>query len=263
MANISAHKPGSFCWTELATSDQSGAKSFYGQLFGWTPEDNPMGPDEIYTIFKLKDLGAAAAYTLRPDQRQRGVPVHWSVYIAVENCDATAKRAAELGGTVLMPPFDVMSAGRMAVIHDPIGAVFSIWQAKGTPGIGVHNEEGAFCWADLLTKDRDRAVDFYGALFGWSFDKEGAAHHNYYHVRNGSEPIAGMPAPDQLLPGTHPHWSVYFQTSNCAEKTAKAKALGAKLIDANHTHENVGTLSIVEDPQGATFCLFQSARLAK
>ena len=260
MPNIDRHKPGSFCWIELGISDQPAAKKFYQSLFGWTADDTPMGPNELYTTFKLNGREAAAAYTLRPGQVKAGVPPHWMSYISVESCDASAKRVTQLGGTVLMDPFDVFTLGRMAVCQDPGGAVFCTWEAKDHVGLRVEREEGAFCWADLLTKDRDRAAEFYSALFGWTIDKEGAAHHNYYHIRNGAEPIAGMPAVDQQLPGTTPHWSVYFQTANCEEKTAKAKSLGAKLLDANHKHENVGTLSIVEDPQGATFCLFQSAR---
>ena len=262
MTTLESNKPGSFCWIELATTDQPAAKNFYQQLFGWTADDVPMGPGAVYTMFKLKGNDAGACYALRPDQRERGVPVHWSLYVATQNTDASTKRAAELGANVILPPFDVMGAGRMSVLHDPTGAVFSLWQAAQDTANMVKNEEGAFCWADLLTKDRDRAGDFYTALFGWAIDKEGAAHHDYYHIRSGSDHIGGMPAPSQQLPGTTTHWSIYFMTADCAKKTALAKSLGAKVILANRKTENVGTLSIVEDPQGATFCLFESARKA-
>jgi predicted enzyme related to lactoylglutathione lyase len=182
------------------------------------------------------------------------------LYIAVSSCDASAKRAAEVGGTVLMAPMDVFTAGRMAVLQDPTGVVFCIWEAKEHIGLRLKAEEGSFCWADLLTNDRDRAAEFYSALFGWHIDKEGAEEHHYYHIRNGDEHIGGIPSPDQQLPGTHPHWSIYLQTADCEKKTAQAQSLGAKILTANWKHENVGTLSILADPQGATFCVFQSAR---
>src|SRR5215469_6339218 len=121
MANVDKHAPGSFSWVELATTDQSAAKTFYTGLFGWAVTDNPMGPNEYYSIFKLKGRDVAAGYTLRKDQRDRGVPVHWSLYIATDNADQTATKATDAGGTILMPPMDVMDAGRMAVIHDPTG----------------------------------------------------------------------------------------------------------------------------------------------
>lgn len=262
MPNVNDHKPGSFCWVELGTTDQQAAKQFYGHLFGWTANDMPMGPDEFYTMFKLNARDVAAAYKLRPGQLQMNVPPHWMLYIAVADVDTAAKRAADLGGTVIVAPFDVFTAGRMTVVQDPTGAIFSMWEAREHKGIQVQQEEGAFCWADLLTKDRDRAAEFYSALFGWTIEKEDESQHHYYHVKNGEEYIGGMPAPDQQLPGTTPHWSVYFQTANCEQQTAQAQSLGAKTLVANVKHENVGTLSIVLDPQGATFCLFQSARRA-
>lgn len=184
------------------------------------------------------------------------------LYIAVAKADDAAKHAAELGGTVILPPFDVFTAGRMAVVQDPTGPIFSIWEAKEHHGIQVQREEAALSWADLLTKDRDRAAEFYSSLFGWTIEKEDESRHRYYHVKNGEEYIGGMPAPDQQLPGTTPHWSIYFQTADCEKKTAQAESLGAKMLAANVKHENVGTLSIAADPQGATFCLFQSARVA-
>lgn len=263
MPNVNDHKPGSFCWVELGTTDQQAAKQFYGQLFGWAADDMPMGPDEFYTMFKLNGRDVGAAYKLRPEQVQMQVPPHWMLYIAVASVDASAKRAGELGGTVIVPPFDIVTAGRMTVVQDPTGPIFSLWEAKEHHGIQVQQEEGALCWADLLTKDRDRAAEFYSQLFGWTIEKEDESHqHGYYHIRNGDEYMGGMPAPSQLLPGTTPHWSIYFQTADCEKKTAKAQSLGAKTLAANVKHENVGTLSIVADPQAATFCLFQSARVA-
>ena len=134
MAMIEKHAPGSFCWIELGTTDQPQAKKFYESLFGWTSTDEPMGPSEFYTIFKLQNREAAAGYTLRPDQRQQGVPPHWMLYINVESADKAAERAAELGGKVCMPPFDVMDAGRMTVVQDPQGAMFSVWEPKKARG---------------------------------------------------------------------------------------------------------------------------------
>lgn len=263
MANLQAQKPGSFCWIELGTTDQHAAKDFYQKLFGWSSDDMPMGPNDFYTMFKLNGRDVGAAYTLRPDQQQRGVPVHWMLYIACEDVNASTKRAADLGGAVLMGPMDVFTAGRMAVLEDPTGGVFCLWQAKEHSGIVAHNEEGTLCWADLLTKDRDAAAEFYSKLFGWTIEKEDEKQHNYYHIKNGEDYIGGMPAPNQQLPGTTTHWSIYFQTANCEARTSHALQLGARTLAANVKHENVGELSIVQDPQGATFCLFQSARQVK
>src|ERR1700691_3628130 len=106
MPNIDKHQPGSFCWIELATTDQPAAKKFYSGLFGWQVNDMPMGPTDVYTIFRLEGRDAAAV-----------------------------TRTTKAGGKVFAPAFDVMDAGRMAVIADPTGATFCVWQAGKNNGI--------------------------------------------------------------------------------------------------------------------------------
>jgi hypothetical protein len=164
MTHIDKHPAGSFCWIELATTDQTAAKNFYGALFGWTPNDMPMGPSEFYTIWRLDGRDAAAGYTLRPDQVAQHVPPHWMLYIQVDAVDASAGRVPGLGGKIILPPFDVMDAGRMAVIQDPTGAYFCLWQPNKNAGIGIHSVHGTLCWGDLSTSDTDAAQKFYSGL---------------------------------------------------------------------------------------------------
>ena len=104
---INNPRSGSFCWFELATSDQAAAKQLYGGLFGWTATDFPMGPHGFYTMFQLRGRNVGAACTLMPDQAQQGVPPHWATYVAVANIDEAIARAKTLGGTVLAGPMDV------------------------------------------------------------------------------------------------------------------------------------------------------------
>jgi predicted enzyme related to lactoylglutathione lyase len=259
MANVDKHSPGSFCWIELATTDQNGAKSFYANLFGWDPNDNPMGPDEFYTIFKLKGRDVAAGYTLRKDQLDRKVPVHWSLFVATESADQTAAKAAQAGGQILMPAFDVMDAGRMAVLLDPTGAVFTVWQPKQSPGLGITGEPGAFCWADLSTPSPERASKFYSALFDWKLEKGQNDPSGYLHIKNGEHFIGGIP-PSHTDSKTPPHWLIYFMVADVAASAAKASQLGAKILMPPQNMEGVGTWAIVADPQGAVFSLFKSAR---
>ena len=245
---------------ELATTDQSAAKKFYSDLFGWIPNDIPMGPSEFYTIFRLKDRDAAAGYTLRKDQQVQSVPPHWMLYIAGDNVDASARRAAELGGTILAQPFDVMDVGRMTVVVDPTGAHFCIWQAKKNSGIGVKNEDDAFCWADLSTPDVERAGKFYSQLFGWKLEKSEKDSSGYLHVKNGEEFIGGIPPAQHRDPKAPPCWLIYFQTSDCDASVHKAKQSGAKVYFGPHSMEGVGRWAVLADPQGAVFSVFQSAR---
>ena len=79
------------------------------------------------------------------------------IYIAGANADASAKRAGELGGKIVAPPFDVFDIGRMAVLQDTTGAHFCIWQEKRPKAEAIGGAEGTLCWADLMTRDTARA----------------------------------------------------------------------------------------------------------
>ncbi len=258
MTHIDKHAAGSFCWIELATTDQKAAKSFYGALFGWSPQDSPIGPDGFYTIFKLEGRDAAAGYTLRADQRAQGVPSHWGIYITVDNADRAANTAKQLGGTVLAPAFDVMEAGRMAVLQDPTGAHFCVWQAGKNPGIGIAGTAGTLCWADLSTADAKRAGDFYSGLFGWEIMADEKDKSGYLHIKNGEHFIGGIPPATHRPAGVPPHWLAYFWVDDVDASTVKAKQMGANICLPPMTIENVGRMAVIADPQGAAFAIFNS-----
>jgi predicted enzyme related to lactoylglutathione lyase len=258
MANIDKHAPGSFCWVELGTTDQNAAKSFYTQLFGWTVDDYPMGPGQAYSMFRLHGRDAAAGYTLDKEKLALGVPVHWLLYIAVASADESAKKAAQAGATVLSPPFDVMDAGRMAVLQDPTGAVFAVWQANRNQGIGVHGEPGALCWGDLSTSDPARAKKFYSDLFGWQITTGPNDPSGYLHIKNGEHFIGGIP-PAHTDPKTPPHWLIYFMVADVGATTVKAAQLRAKTLMPPTDMAGVGTWAILADPQGAVFAVFKAA----
>lgn len=258
MAVIANHKPGSFCWFELGTTDQDAAKKFYRALFGWSAQDIPMGPDGNYTMFQLDGQTVAAGYTVG-GQMAPDVPPHWAVYIAVQNADLAAAQAEAAGGKLLKPPFDVFDAGRMAVATDPTGAVFMVWQAKNNKGTGITGVDGTVCWADLSTPDPARAAEFYRTLVGWEMAKGEKDSTGYLHIKNGDEFIGGIPPAQYYDPGVPPHWLIYFQVSNCDESVAKATGMNAQVLFPPSDIPNTGRMAILKDPQGAAFAIFQSA----
>jgi predicted enzyme related to lactoylglutathione lyase len=121
--------PGALCWNELTTREPDGATAFYRAVFGWTPEDQPMG-DVPYTVFNLDGRPVAGMMPMTGGAWPADLPAHWMVYFAVEDADAAAGRAAALGGTVSVPPTD-LPQGRFAVLNDPQGAVFSVIAMNG------------------------------------------------------------------------------------------------------------------------------------
>ena len=240
---------------ELATSDQAGAKRFYNDLFAWTANDVPIGSDDFYTMFRLHGRDVAAAYSLRPDQKEHGVPPHWMLYVATENADATSEKAAVLGGKILAPPFDVFDVGRMAVIQDPTNAVFSVWQPKRHHGLGIASEEGALCWADLNTPDPKKAADFYSQLFGWETEVGKNDPSGYLHILNQGDYIGGIPP---VREGQEPpHWLIYYQVAGIDEAVQRAQSSGGKVYQPVFAVPDVGKSAVLADPQGAVFALFE------
>ncbi len=259
MPIVEKHQPGDFCWIELATTDQPAAKKFYSELFGWSIQEFPNAPNNFHT-FELNGRKVGAGYTLPAEQRSQGIPAHWNVYVAVENADAAAGRAAELGAKVLAAPFDVFDVGRAAVVQDPTGAVFSVWQAKRPSGFGIKGVPGTFCAADLSTPDQDAASRFYEQLFGWRVGKEDETPgHNYYHLFHHDEYIGGILPPAFRDPGAPPYWQIYLQVSDCDVTATKAKGLGANLYMPPMKVEDVGRMAVMADPQGAAFAIFEAA----
>jgi uncharacterized protein len=256
MANIDRHAPGSFCWIELGTTDQPAAKTFYTSLFGWSVNDFPMGPGQFYSMFQLDGRNAGAAYTLDP-KNMPGVPPNWTLYVATDNADDSAAKATAAGGAVLGGPFDVMEFGRMAVLQDPTGAVFCVWQPKSHQGLGIQHVPGTLSWADLSTPSPDDAAPFYKALFGWQLEKGEHDTSGYLHIKNGEHFIGGIPPAQFRNPNAPPHWLIYFHVDDADASTAKAQQLGARVLMPATTMENVGRWSVVADPQGAVFALFQ------
>jgi predicted enzyme related to lactoylglutathione lyase len=260
MAHVDKHAPGDFCWIELATSDQNAAKNFYSALFGWVPDDMPMGPDSFYTIFRLQGRDSAAGYTMLADERELGIPPHWNLYIAVDNADAAADKAGTLGAKVLAPAFDVLDAGRMAALEDPTGAVFTVWQAKRNTGIGIVGEPGALCWADLSTGDPVRAQKFYSDLFGWEISPgEGKDAGGYLHIKNGGRFIGGIQPSEQRNPNAPPHWLIYLNVADVDASAAKARELGAAFFVPPMSIEDVGRMAVMADPQGAVSAIFKES----
>ncbi|MHC4413866.1 MAG: VOC family protein [Planctomycetota bacterium] len=132
MAEASAQAPpatNTFCWNELMTRDPSTARSFYTSLFGWTAEDMDMGERGTYTIWRMGDKQTGGMMALKGPGMDE-VPSHWLAYIAVDDVDASTRRAEGLGAKVCVPPTDIPNIGRYSVITDPTGGSLGLF--KGT-----------------------------------------------------------------------------------------------------------------------------------
>src|SRR3954451_20810118 len=165
MSNQDRYIPGVPCWIDTTQPDPEAAVAFYGGLFGWGLEDTipPDSPAKYY-IGRIRG-GDVAAVASQPE----GAPptAVWNTYVWVADADETAAKVRAAGGSVLMEPYDVFDAGRMAAFADPAGAPFLVWQAGTHRGATVVNEHGSLNFNVLHTRDLDGARAFYGAVFGW------------------------------------------------------------------------------------------------
>jgi predicted enzyme related to lactoylglutathione lyase len=249
MGERERYEHGTFSWADLATSDVEAAKTFYPDLFGWETEDGPLPDGGTYTTARLHGRVVAGLST-----GQEGQPPAWSSYVTVDDADAAAERAGELGGTVVAGPFDVMDLGRMAVIQDPTGAFLSVWQAASSIGAELVNGHGLLSLNQLNTTDPERASEFYSALFGWRFDAVPDTEIAYWGIYRGESLNAGMMQQPDDSPAP-PHWLVYFGVDDIDAASEKIGAAGGSVL-VPKTEVPGGEFIVAADPQGAIFAVF-------
>lgn len=249
MPEMTKYEPGTPSWVDLGTSDADDAARFYSGLFGWSIEE---GPPEAggYRMCMLDGKPVAGlGPRMNPD-----LPPWWTTYVTVADADETAAAIVADGGTVLVAPMDVLDVGRMAVAMDPAGATFSIWQPRKHIGARIVNEANSFCWNELTTRDPQRSVEFYGAVFGWSANllaSVGVPNYTEFHV--GNRGIAGMMPMDSGSPPEMPnHWLVYFAVDDCDAAAERVGELGGE-VTMPPMDVPPGRFALVKDPQGAAF----------
>jgi len=258
MANRDSYAEGTPSWVDLATTDLAGAKEFYEGLLGWEFIDNPIDDsEETYTMGMRGDRAIVGMMKQPQEQVAMGLPTMWNAYISVDDIEATVAKVAGAGGSVMAPPFDVMDAGRMAVIVDPAGGVVSLWQAKDHIGSQIVNEPGAFTWAELQTTDQAAAADFFGKLFGWQANAEdmGPGMQMTMFTLNGDVVAGAMDVP---MPGVPSHWQIYFAVDDCDAACAKATELGGTVL-MPPMDSPPGRMAAVMDPSGAAFSIIALA----
>ena len=246
-----SYEPGRPCWVDLASSDPAAARAFYCGLFGWDAVVDPRPDAGGYAQFTHDGHSVAGVGPIFTE----GMPTAWTTYIATADADATAAEVEANGGTVLMPPFELLDAGRMTMFAGPDGAVAGAWQARQHTGAAFVTEPGGWNWSQLLSRDKDAAVAFYGAVFDWHL-----RHHPDWGEFLGlgagdSNEIGGATQMgDEFPPDMPSHWQVSFMVGGDLDDfLSRAQALGGTLIGAVADLPMNGRQATVADPQGATF----------
>lgn len=256
MAMMTAYRQGQLSWIDLMAKDMSTAKEFYGSLFGWAVEDQDTQGGPPYAIFTLNDQHVCGLGEMNDEMKSSGMPPVWNSYIAVDDVQAIVEIAASLGAKTVMPPMQVMDAGYMAIVSDPTGAFISFWQKINHGGAQLVNEPGTWCWNEIITDNPEEAQSFYADLFGWTFTKDDSPENDYWvHQLNGRNNGGMMRKPAEMdqIPN---HWNAYFHVADIKASLEKLQSLGGQVF-APPFEVSVGTISVVADPQGGSFCLIQ------
>ena len=265
--------PGVPCWVDTSQPDPEAAVDFYSGLFGWEFEDvMPPGSEGKYFIARLHGGDVAAVGSIPEAAPPTAM---WNTYVWVDSADEAASKVREAGGGVVMEPFDVMDAGRMAVFSDPEGAAFCVWEARKHRGAQVVNEPGSLNFNDLNSRDVEGAKSFYGSVFGWEtlglgggFEMWTLPGYGDYLERDNPDlrkSMAEMDAPKGFedvvatlvpiaddQPDLRAHWGLTFAVDDADATAKKATELGGTVLVPPFDAPWV-RMTVLTDPQGATF----------
>jgi predicted enzyme related to lactoylglutathione lyase len=237
---------GTPCWVDLAVPDVPAATMFYRVVLGWSFVDT--GPETgHYTVCRtFRRAAAAIGPGVAPGQ-----PAAWTIYLASDDADATAKLIVEYGGTLLVEPTDIADNGRMCVAADTSGGVFGVWQAIETIGLEITDEPGSLVWTDARLTDPVVGKDFYAAVFGYEYQPVPGAPDDYGTFLVGDRVAGGMGG--MLGQGGAPaHWLAYFSVDDVDATVADALTVGAT-VAGDPQDTRFGRTALLVDPFGATF----------
>lgn len=238
---------GRFVWFEYASKDAKKGQGFYGELFGWKTKEMEGGPAP-YTMIAVGDDTIGGYWPAPPE----GAPqhAHWISHLQVEDAKATAAKVKSLGGSVKMEAMKVGDSGTFAVVADPTGAVFSLWQPEKHEGSAdFKGKPGTWVWNELQTNDADKAVAFYKALAGFTEEKMDMGPMGTYHVLNfeGKGRAGVMKSPMAEIP---PNWLPYVQVEDTDKTAERAKKLGGTITVPPTDIPDVGRFAVITDNQG-------------
>jgi predicted enzyme related to lactoylglutathione lyase len=256
MPQRTSYQQGTPSWVDLQTTDVDGAKAFYGSLFDWKFDDQPMPGNGVYSMALVGADTVAAVAPQSPMQVEMNVPPMWNTYIAVDNVDDAAAKAAAAGGTILMPPMEIPGAGRMSFVADPTGAPVGLWQASGHIGATLVNEPNTLIWNELTTADNATALPFYRAVAGIESAQSSMGDFEYTLLKVDGTDVGGATSPQ--MDGVPNHWHVWFAVTDAQAFAAAATAIGGSLL-VEPMDMPIGKVATIRDPQGAVFSILQPA----
>lgn len=253
MALRTSTPAGAPCWADLWTTDAVGSRRFYSELFGWEALE-PSPEFGGYWMFSRDGApvagGMGSMAHLTADNT-------WKPYFCTNDIAATIGRAEAAGATSQGGAMPVGDLGVQAVLTDPTGAVFGLWQPGAFGGFAVVGEPGAPDWFELHTADHATAVSFYREVLGFEFSPVSDTDDFRYFtfgVPGLDEDLGGLMDSRRWVPDGGAHWDIYWAVDDVAAAVERAQSLGATLKQGPDDTP-YGVLALLADPAGADFKL--------
>ena len=248
-----ANPHGTPIWYELMTADPDAAKTFYDAVLGWTIEAEPAMPGMDYRM-----IGAAGGdnsggvMRLTDEMVEGGARPGWFFYIGVDDVDATVEKVTAAGGGVVMPAWTIEGIGRMAMVRDPQGVPFYVMRGASDENSTVFDRTGlGKCnWNELSSSDQQGALDFYGAVFGWTYpDKMPMGEMgDYVFIDAAGQRIGAiMPRPKDGPPAG---WRFYFRAADIEAAADTVRARGGVVHHGPVEVPGGDRIIIISDPEG-------------
>lgn len=256
MTTRDSYRHGEFCWVDYVAHDLAAAQKFYERVFGWRTINADTGGGPPYLMFQNGDKIVCGAGQMSEEMKGSGVPPMWNSYISVDDIHACIDKARSLGATIILPPMAVMSAGQLAFLKDPTGAVVGLWQKGDFAGAMQVNEPGCFCWNELATRDFAAARQFYGDLFGWEYRKNPESPARYDIIINQEHENGGIMEMTPEWGEIPPFWGVYFTVDSLDATTARLREHGGRL-HCDPIQISIGRIAPAMDAQGAALSLIE------
>ena len=245
---------GTPAWTDLMTPDRSAAKAFYGGLFGW--EFTETGPEHGHYV-QAHVGGRPVAGIGEAPADQSPTSAAWTTYLAVDDIDAMTMRVTEAGGTALMPAIEIGDFGRMAVVADPAGATFGLWQAGHHVGARMVNVPGSMCWNESVSGDFEASKAFYARVFGFGLQDLSGPDFEYVGLQIGDRTVGGLGAIATEMEPVSSYWLTYFAVESADASVARAVDLGGQSSGARDSA--YGRMAMITGPHGETFAVIEPA----
>jgi hypothetical protein len=257
MPEVTTYAPGSFCWIDLASTDENASREFYKRLFGWGTVEKAHGAGGSYWAFTRSGSEVAGLFHLSRHERELGRPCGWNTYVACDAIASTAQHAQDLGGRILSGPHPAGDgAGEYARVVDPAGAVFELWRPGSESGAGIYGELNSVCWFELATPDPPSAVTFYASLFGWTTKPGFNDYTEWVHDGRAVGGVVPLDVDNRIEPA---HWLPYIRVANADATLTSALLLGGTCVTPVRRIEGVGHAGVVRDPQGARLSFVEFA----